>query len=104
MCPAISGTFQRPPADSRCESTIAIAQRCDTPRFVESQPPFDSISESVKAQLGVIDVVLDYLFLVEEAAVSVIECLGEIPAASQSHASCAYLGHTDTVSNISFNL
>lgn len=60
-------------ADSRCKVPVPMTYRGGTPWLVKGQPPLDPISEPVKAELGVVDVVLNNLLLVEPASVSMIQ-------------------------------
>lgn len=90
-CPTIQGSFthDRPllislePCGglgySRCELSDTITQHGDTPRLVECQPVFDSVTVSLKAEFGISSVIFDDVSR-EPSFVSLMQGEWKIPA------------------------
>lgn len=70
--------------DSRSESTHAVAEGGNTPRFVEGQPVLDSIPKSLETESRVSHKVLGALFLVQPSSVVVVQGFWQIPTTTSA--------------------
>jgi len=70
--------------DLRSESTHAVAEGGNTPRFVEGQPVLDSIPKSLETESRVSHKVLGALFLVQPSSVVVVQGFGQIPTTTSA--------------------
>ena len=65
--------------DLRSESTHAVTESGNTPRFVEGQPMLHPIAKPLKTETGVSHKVLGAFLLVQPSAVVVVQSFGKIP-------------------------